>query len=850
MSQLRHFSLYNGISERSRGWKQKRSEKITEEHPRSLGTMRWDGAARSSSRWDCLRRDPELWYRDGDCYVHLYGRGQSRRGPAFKVSFSALLEANCYPLLDRFTTNEVSEIASSSETAPDHAHYARMSNQPRIELYIPAPPGSDKQQAYKYHIKTRNFFAFVFRRSLVGEYLGEALENLRQSVQEFRAADADNMADLMGYMDEEGYLDMKNQPTHALAVIRFAEAFQIHDLYVEAFAHCCGMSNRLFLSPEYQLISSVTRKLLRQALLETDVKLGQICLHSGGRAHLERFRTLLHGFYAAKFGYYPPPSIHPSTTIFEVDILRELRDDFEALYQYLVDETFDPSQGVLPSAQGGICALQSVQAFDARSKFMNLSHPFPLLPNVRSQSSLKRMTWFGKHSKLSTTQKTEHHVALLRATNEINIELLDNDLVRAYRRFEEDSIYSPIKGDKQEQLNLIDARKVRWILVYAMYQTLRQVTQVPIEVKDSAGAPYNLCISTTNIPPWKEDALMPLSVSKQLDRVPRNFSISTDGQSTDSEPQRTIIPTSFDIKPDIDYLGLLQKDESVNIEGSAPSPIVPVSPARRASIKKGLSRHRTFRRSLRLFSNHEIANPPSPVKRQSQQYHEIVVLGYGNGTHDVEFNLTDDENGIALTVSEIKNSSTASRSASTASSMSDSTSGSASENGSALTLDTSLSDSMANSPSKPTKADPWESLRSNSLRVRGQNTEYSTKRAMSMCSGSRPPALLFSTEKPNDICTKSIKPQRSRSLLDRYRKSLEPAPLKVRRMPSVNFEDDDHNLSNGSDTINENIWEDVDMFIQSPAKSLQTDVNWDHYNDLGGLTDLSKIHPKRASTMF
>jgi hypothetical protein len=128
-----------------------------------------------------------------------------------------------------------------------------MSRQSRIELYIPAPPGLNKQQALSYHLTTRNLFAFIFRRPLVGEHLGIALIRLLHSMQEFRTADADNLGDLMAYMDKEGYSGLKDRPTHALAVLHFAEVFQLRDLYVEAFAHCCGMSGRLFLGPEYQV---------------------------------------------------------------------------------------------------------------------------------------------------------------------------------------------------------------------------------------------------------------------------------------------------------------------------------------------------------------------------------------------------------------------------------------------------------------------------------------------------------------------------------------------------------------------------------------------------------------------
>ena len=55
----------------------------------------------------------------------------------------------------------------------------------------------------------------------------------------------DNVQDILDYMDEEGYADMRNQPDHALAVLFFAEHFRFKDLWIDAFAHCTGMQEKL-----------------------------------------------------------------------------------------------------------------------------------------------------------------------------------------------------------------------------------------------------------------------------------------------------------------------------------------------------------------------------------------------------------------------------------------------------------------------------------------------------------------------------------------------------------------------------------------------------------------------------
>jgi hypothetical protein len=186
--------------------------------------------------------------------VHLYGRGQSRRGPAFKVSLSALLAAKCHPLIDRFVVRDLIESPSSGlSRKTDWDGWSRANPNGRLELYIPAPPLADKTQAFHYHLATRNFFAWVFQRPMVGDHLGGALVALLKSMHEFRSVGEDHGAELLAYVDEEGYLEMQNQPNFALAILYLAELYQMRDLYISAFAHCSGMNERLFMSTEYQV---------------------------------------------------------------------------------------------------------------------------------------------------------------------------------------------------------------------------------------------------------------------------------------------------------------------------------------------------------------------------------------------------------------------------------------------------------------------------------------------------------------------------------------------------------------------------------------------------------------------
>jgi hypothetical protein len=202
-------------------------------------------------------QDPELWFPDGTCLVHLYGRGQSKRGPAFRLPLSVLLEAKCRPLLDRFMAQDLNESPISEfSSSEDGSYFGQPQNSGRVELYIPAPPAAEREEAFLYHTATRNFFAWVFGRSLVGTHLGGALVGLLNSMNEFRSTDQDNIQAIMEYMDEEGYADMRNHPDHALGVLFFAEHFQFRDLWIDAFVHATGMHDRLHLSPGFEVCES------------------------------------------------------------------------------------------------------------------------------------------------------------------------------------------------------------------------------------------------------------------------------------------------------------------------------------------------------------------------------------------------------------------------------------------------------------------------------------------------------------------------------------------------------------------------------------------------------------------
>ncbi|KAL8753840.1 MAG: hypothetical protein Q9199_004749 [Rusavskia elegans] len=490
---------------------------------RTTSIRRWDGARRTTTNWDSIRRDPELWFPRGDCLVHFYAQGHSRRGASLRIPFAAIESSNCGPLLEQYSAKvnvESPSAASDHSSNSDQDYFNDPSPPAKHELFIPAPSGLTREASFRFHVTTRNFFAWMFEKPLVGDGLGHSLLSLLDRMNEFRGNEDENLEDMLAYLDSQEYTDFRSCPDHALAVLQFAERHELLDLWRDSFCHCAGMSDDLQSSAEYEFLSRQTQALISRAHMEMDLRLelagrslgtfleddlsgAYLGLAAGARVHLDRFRSFLHSFYVAKFGYWPPTRTDQSSAAFSKSTFKSMYFEFRNLYEYLVDSTSSSELQSNRPADGGICVFQNVTAFDKRRKYASLPHPLPLLPEMPVQAS--RPNTVRKLFKNSQTMKIERRAAALAAlsaaTNRSDIKILECSLVREYLRFEK----SWTLLEKDESVSCSDARKVRWILIYAILQTLISVTRAPPEVRDTEGVSYPLCCQIAGTPPWDED---------------------------------------------------------------------------------------------------------------------------------------------------------------------------------------------------------------------------------------------------------------------------------------------------------------------------------------------------------
>ncbi|KAI9646201.1 hypothetical protein NHQ30_005641 [Ciborinia camelliae] len=495
-----------------------------------MGMRKWEGKARRSTEWDGLRRDPELWYPEGDCLVYLYGRGQSMRGPAFRIPLCTLLDAKCQPLLDTFMPKDMQGSAILDIREIHNEYFSGASDTEYVELYIPAPAMAERGEAFLYHTATRNFFAWVCKQSLVGQDLGSALVGLLNSMSQFRSNDVNNVDDIVEYIDGEGYADMRNTPDHALGIMYFAEHFHFRDMWIDALAHCAGMCEKLHNSPGFEFLRRQDRAFISRARLEMDLRLDTcgnmlndflaeelsdtyLYLSPAAQSHLEKFRAFLQKYYAAKHGSYPSLASRSGSGAFSKSLLKQMQSEFQNLYDFLAD-TSETITGPQSTTGEELDVLRAVAEFDTRYHMEPLPHTLPLLPDDDPQppnkpSLSKRLTFtakmFPRGDKMHLDPRLASMSALDKATNCQKQQLTDCTLVCAYREFEKECAATvSSKTPTVEKISQAEGRKIRWVLIYSSLQILIQATKIPDQVRATQNIAYNICIRTGECPPWND----------------------------------------------------------------------------------------------------------------------------------------------------------------------------------------------------------------------------------------------------------------------------------------------------------------------------------------------------------
>jgi hypothetical protein len=382
--------------------------------------------------------------------------------------------------------------------------------------------------------------------------------------------------------------------------------------------------------------------------LEDDLSPAYLGMPDGARAHLDRFRSFLHGFYVEKFGYWPPPK----GSAFSKALFKSMYFDFRNLHDYLVDRESTTDIATQKPASGGICVLQNVASFDQRHNFVPLPHPLPLLPSdvpvrrrTESQKTLKTLTLGSKTGK--TDRYLTARASLTSATNNNDIALSSCAIVQEYVRFERLCALS----HREEKVSMADARKVRWLLIYGTLQHLASALRAPKQVRDTVNPTYPLCCLITEQSPWQAGTKVlnaPLTQSINIPEAIDDFLSQSNGTSSG---QGT--PSTSTIQPDCqnqDYFS------HTNVDTTS----APVSVEMPAPLRLSLIRRDSACRTSKRLSLASLGSRRNSVQLKSNAHCEILVQGYGNGLNDPQIELPSVRSSIC-TSSSVYSSQTPSR---------------------------------------------------------------------------------------------------------------------------------------------------------------------------------------------
>ena len=521
--------------------------------PQGPPMRRFVGGGRQATRWNKLRKDPELWDPDGDVLVYL-GRKEHGEPPSLRLS-SHVIEAtrNRYlvtQLRDSFVENpedlSVPDRRSSywgQLTPPISDPDDTVEGEISYEMTFPPPPSNKRTDMIRHQITTRNIFALIYRAPLVGLSLHQALTDLHARLEKYHCTgEADPAAQIVRYIAARSLDDTRNDPEAAISILAWTEkpGVQWTAGWREAFIHCAGMyPHKLERCADWKSVAPLTRALLERSWLEMGLRVqnaeerlaefsfGDMWSGSGAgngtagpgtpRAAAERLRNFLISHYGQLYGSWPPSREEQDGEEMWLtrSVATALQQDFGALYDYLVDRdvVWDVSEAragrkwmmVSKGANRGFEAdipgmpmTDVLIEYDNRARVPHIPHPHPLLPeSIPPQISA---SMFKPGGQAQRHAGRERRVALA-YTESTNIDALgssyaSSSLVDAFSRFEK----SDCIGETDPQM----ARRGRWVVIYGVLQTLAAVSVDAPGIKYTSNVGYHLSAKTKK-PSWSRE---------------------------------------------------------------------------------------------------------------------------------------------------------------------------------------------------------------------------------------------------------------------------------------------------------------------------------------------------------
>ena len=173
---------------------------------------------------DSPPQDPELWDENGDTLIFF---GHSHGHPSFRISSSLIEETKSVTLIDMLEKGTIQAERFEKDQIPGVQH----------KLYIDAHSGGSKVDVLRYHVTTRNFFAFLLRKPLVGFTFYQALVDLYQRLEEYLSPHVDSAVALQSYLVMIGLVNVSSEPRAAAGLLAWSEDVKWNNGWREAYVY-------------------------------------------------------------------------------------------------------------------------------------------------------------------------------------------------------------------------------------------------------------------------------------------------------------------------------------------------------------------------------------------------------------------------------------------------------------------------------------------------------------------------------------------------------------------------------------------------------------------------------------
>jgi len=401
----------------------------------------------------------------------------------------------------------------------------------KYEIHFPAPEGVSRMDLLRYHTTTRNFFALLRGKPLVGMTYFQALMDLFERAKLYMPRDCNPCEMLVKYLVRNNLHNVANDPGAAAGLLAWSEDVEVRwqEGWREAFVYCTGMYAQVQRRPEYRDISNPTCVLLNHAHMELQARIQEVehrlstfdyddlwgsgaAAVSDARKSYDRFRQILKTYHEFQHKHWPPRECQENGGGWLTRLLIvQMQKDFAALYDAYVDrseEGLGLSVGIecdrkcvsassdRVGSEHEIDLAKQLATWDHKHKYAHFPRPLPILPSALATNGKANQT---KPGLFSSKGKALEKQAIQAYENSRNMGsktgVASSPLVERFRHFE--------KTDRPGELDPREARNGRWMLIYGVLQTLATISIDTPYLYFKNDVSYFLNPRLKGTPPWE-----------------------------------------------------------------------------------------------------------------------------------------------------------------------------------------------------------------------------------------------------------------------------------------------------------------------------------------------------------